>query len=204
MRDIGAADEADRGDGRVLDDGIDHFFIAVNDLKEPFGRARFDKQFRKAHRHRRIALRGFEDEGVARCNRHTEHPHRDHGGEVERGDASANAERLAKRINVNTGASAGCVFAFEDLRNTAGVFDHFKAALHVSHRVGHRLAVLARKQLGERLHIGFDQLLELEHHARAFLRVGRGPFGLHGLRGGHRLVEQRAVTQRNLGLNLAR
>ena len=63
--------------------------------------------------------------------------------------------------------------------------------------------MFGRQHFGELVHIGFDEALELEHHARAALRIDRGPRGLRRLRGGDRLVEQRRVAQSDLGLHAA-
>ena len=65
MRDVGRADEAHRRDGGMIEDRIDHFLVAVDDLQDALGRARLAEQFGEPHRHRRIALAGLEDEGIA-------------------------------------------------------------------------------------------------------------------------------------------
>src|SRR3546814_5893067 len=68
MRDIRTADEADRADRRMIEDRIDHFLVAVDDLKHALGRAGLDHQFGEAHRHARIAFGGLEEE---RSEEHT-------------------------------------------------------------------------------------------------------------------------------------
>ena len=82
------------------------------------------------------------------------------------------------------------------------IFDHLEPALNVALGVGDHLAMLAR-QLGERLHVGFDQFLELEHDAGALLRVGRGPGGLGSLGGVDRLLEVGGAPEADLRLDLA-
>src|SRR3546814_1923070 len=106
MGDVRRADEADRADIRVVEDRVDHFLVAVDDLQNAFGKAGLEHQLAEAHRHAGIALAGFQDEGVAGRDRRAEHPHRDHRGEVERRDASTDADRLAHRIDVDAGARA--------------------------------------------------------------------------------------------------
>ena len=75
------------------------------------------------------------------------------------------------------------------MRDAAGEFDHFDAALDVALGVGDRLAVLAREQFGERLHVARDEVQEFHQHAGAALRIGRAPAELRGLgvldRGAH-------------------
>jgi hypothetical protein len=87
MGDVRRADEADGVDQRVGQDGVDRGLVAMDDVQHAGGGARLHHQLAEADRHRRIALRRFEDEGVADGDGDAEHPHRDHGREVERGDA---------------------------------------------------------------------------------------------------------------------
>ena len=203
MRNVRAADEAHAGDVGMIEDGVDHFLVAMDDLQQPLGRAGLEEQFGQPHRHGRIALGRLEDEGVARRDRHAEHPHRDHRGEVERGDPCADADRLAHRIDVDPRTGALRVFALHHLGDAAGVFDHLEPALDVALGIVDHLAVFGGEQLGELLHVLLDQLLVGEHHPRAALRIGRGPAGLDLFGCRYRAVEQRGVAQRDLGLDLA-
>ena len=89
------------------------------------------------------------------------------------------------------------------MRNAAGEFDDFEAALDVALGVGNGLAVLARQQVGELVVVALDQFEELHHHAGAALRIGGGPLDLGGLgvldRGAHFGLR----GQLDLGLDLA-
>ena len=40
----------------MINDRIDHFLIAMDDLQQPFRSARLNEQFREPHGHRRVAL----------------------------------------------------------------------------------------------------------------------------------------------------
>jgi hypothetical protein len=111
-------------------------------------------------------------------DRDARHPQRDHRREVERGDAGADAERLAHRIDVDARAGALRIFALQDVRDAAAEFDDLEPALDVALGVGDHLAMLGRQQVRELVHVRFDQRLEVEHHARAALRVGHAR--LHG------------------------
>ena len=203
MGDVGRSDEADRLDVVMVEDRVDHLLVAVDDVEDAVGQARFLHQLGEAHRHGRVALAGLEDERIAAGDRDREHPHRDHRREVERGDAGDDAERLAHRINVDPGAGADRIFALERMRDAAGEFDHFEPALDVALRVGDDLAVLARQDVRELVHVGFDQRLVIEHDARAALRVGRGPGRLGGARGVHRALEVGGRAEADMGLDLA-
>ena len=65
------------------------------------------------------------------------------------------------------------------------------------------LAVLGGEQVGEFVHVLFDQVAELEHDARAALRVGRRPGGLCVLRRIDRLLEIGSCAEADIGLHLA-
>ncbi len=106
MGDVGRADEADRVDVGMVEDRVDHFLVAMDDVEDSVGKAGFLHQLGELDRDGRVAFRGLEDEGVADRDRHSEHPHRDHRREVERRDAGADAERLAHREDVDAGAGA--------------------------------------------------------------------------------------------------
>jgi len=69
------------------------------------------------------------------------------------------------------------------MRDAAGEFDDFEAALDVALGVGDDLAVFAGKQFGQFIDVGLDQTFELEHHPRPALGVGRGP-AVEGVLGG--------------------
>ncbi|MNN06453.1 hypothetical protein D3C81_1192440 [compost metagenome] len=201
--DVGRADEADGVDVGVGQDGVDRHLVAVDDVQHALGRAGLHHQFAQTHRQRRIALGRLQDEGVAGGDRHAEHPHRDHAGEVERGDARHDAERLAHGIDVDAGAGALRVFALQRVRDAAGEFNDFQTALDVALGVGDDLAVFRGQQLGQLVHVGLDQALELEHDAGAALRVGAGPALEGGLSGLNRAVHLADGRQLDAGLNLA-
>jgi len=201
--DVGRTDEADGMDQRMGQDGVHRRLVAVHHVQHAVRRPGLQHQFGQTDRHRRIALGRFQNEGVAHRDGHAEHPHRDHGREVERGDARDDAQRLAHRVNVDAGTRAPGVFALQRMRDAAGELDEFQAALDVALGVGDDLAVLAGQQLGQLRHVGLDQPLELEHHPRAALGIGRGPAfeGVLGrLDGPVHLLDRR---QLHPGLNLA-
>ena len=203
MGDVGRADEADALDVRVVEDGVDHFLVALNDLEDAVGQARFAEQFGEAYRHRGVTLGGLEDEGVAGRDGDARHPQRDHAGEVEGRDASANADRLAEAVDVDARACALGIFALEDVGDAAAKFDDFEAALNVALGVRDHLAMFGAEQMGQLGHVRFDQRLEIEHDAGAALRVDGGPGGLRFLGSGDGEVEQGGIAQRHAGLDAA-
>ena len=142
MRDRGGADEAHRRDVRIIEDAVDRFLVAVDDVEDAGGQPRLEEQFGQPHRAGRVTLGGLEDEGIAAGNRRCGLPQRDHGREVERRDARRDAQRLAHRIHVDAGAGAIGVVTLQQMRNAAGEFDDLDAALQVAQRVGNGLAML--------------------------------------------------------------
>ena len=203
FRDRRGADEADRAHARIREQRVDRLLVAIDDIEDARRQPGFDEEFGKPHRHRWIALRRLEDEGVAAGERGRELPHRNHGREVERRDARNDPERLAQRVEIDAGSGALAEFAFEQVRDAAGEFDHFQSALDVALGVGDGLAVLRGEQLGEAVEFPLRQLEELEQHPRAALRIGGGPRGLRRLGVGDRRFHFRLVGGADLRLNLA-
>ena len=101
FRDRSRADEGDRLDLRVLEDRVDRDLVAVHDVEDAVGNAGLLQQLGGVHRRGRILLGRLEHERVAARERGRPHPHGHHRGEVERGDAGDDAERLADRVDVD-------------------------------------------------------------------------------------------------------
>ncbi len=201
--DGGGADKADRLNDRVMQDRVNRFLVAIDDLNDTFGQARFFQQFGQHQGHGWITLGRFEDEGVAADDGGGEHPHGDHGGEVERRDTCGHAKGLAHGIHVDAGARAVGEIAFQQLGRADAVFHHFQTALHVTGGIGQGLAVFAAQRFGEFVHIAVQQVHELHHHPRPTLGVHRGPCGLRGHGVFHGLIQLCLASQRHLGLHFA-
>ena len=118
-------------------------------LKTPSGTPGLGQQLGEEQRRGRVALGRLQDEGVAAGERHGEHPHRHHAGEVERRDAGDDAERLAQRVAVDVGADVLGDLALQQVRDADGELDHLEAARDLAERVVVGLAVLGRDQLGD-------------------------------------------------------
>jgi hypothetical protein len=89
------------------------------------------------------------------------------------------------------------------VRNSAGEFNDFKAALNVTLAVGDDLAVFGRQQFRQFVHVDVQQALELEHHPGAALRIGRRPGRLGRLGVGDGGVQLRGRGQGDARLDLA-
>ena len=95
------------------------------------------------------------------------------------------------------------VLALHQVRDAAGELHHLEAALDVALGVDEGLAVLGGQQPREVVVFGLHQLQELEHHAGAALRIGRGPGRLRGRGVGDRLFDLGLAGEGDLGLHLA-
>ena len=190
-------------DARIGEQGVDRLLVAVDDVEHARRQPGCDQKLGEPHRHRRIALRRLEDEGVAAGERGRELPHRDHGREVERRDAGDDAERLAQREQVDAGTGAVAELALEQVRDAAGELDHLEPALNVALGIGEGLAVLGGEQPREAVELLLHQLEELEQHPRAPLRVGRGPGRLRRVGVGDRMLHLSFAGEGHLRLHLA-
>ena len=203
LGDRGGADEADRLHAGIGEQGVDGFLVAVDHVENTGRQTCLHEQFGDPHRHRRIAFRRLEDEGVAAGDRGRAFPQRDHRRKIERRNTGDHAKRLPCGIDVDAGAGAFGELAFQQMRNAAGKFHHLKTALDVAFGVGKGLAVFRRQQLGEIVVFLLDQLQELKHHARATLRIGRAPGRLRRLGIGDGVLDLGMLGKRDLGLHLA-
>ena len=114
----------------------------MHDVEHAVGQPCFLEQARHQDRGRGHFFRRLQDEGVAARDRHREHPQRHHRRKIERRDSGAHADRLPHGVRIHPGADVFRMLSLEELRDAAGEFDDLDAALHRSHRVGQRLAVL--------------------------------------------------------------
>ena len=185
----------------MIENGVDHFLVAVHHLADAFGKTCLDKQFCKPHRQAWVTFAWLDDEGITRRNRGAAHPQRDHAGEVERRNACTNANRLAHRIDVDAGASPLSIFALQHMWNAAAKFDDFKPALDIALTVGDNLAVFGRQHMRQIVHIGLDQPFEFKHHPRTPLRVGHRPSRLRRQCRLHRTVKHYGIAQCDLRLH---
>ena len=187
--------EAHRRDPRIVEQRIHRKLVSLHHGEHPVGQAGLLQQQRQLDAQPRIALGRLEDKAVAAGQRHREHPHGDHGGEVERRDARHHAQRLADRKRVDVAPHAFGVFALEQLRDATGELHHFQPAHDLALRVGQHLAVLAGDQRGQPVDIALHQVAEAEQHPRADMRRGRRPARESRLGAGDGPIDQRRVGQ---------
>jgi hypothetical protein len=114
------ADEAHRGDVRLVQDRVHRLLVAVDHVEHAIGQAGIFEQLGEDQGGRRVALGRLEDEAVAAGERHWEHPHRHDGREAEGRDRGNHAERLAERMPVDPGADILGDLALEQMRPAGG------------------------------------------------------------------------------------
>ena len=116
----------------MVEDRIHHPLIAVDHVEHAVGQPGFLEQFGQHQRGGRIALTGLENEAVAGGDGDGQHPQRDHGREVEGGNAGHHTQRLPERPAIDAGAHLLGELAFKQMRNAGGKLHHFEAARHFS------------------------------------------------------------------------
>ena len=193
----GGAHEADGGHARVGEQRVHGFFVTVHHVQHTRWQAGLQGQFSHQQSAAGVALRGFQDEGVAAGHGHGPHPQRHHHGEVERGDAGGDAQALKLAPRVDVGADVFAVLAFEQLRRVRGVFDVFNAALQLAHGVAQHFAVLGGDQRANFVGVVFQQNFELAHDAGAFERRRGAPSGVGRLGAGNGEFHGELVSQQN-------
>ena len=123
------ADEAYRFDAPVMQQRLHRFAIAVDHVEHPRRQPGFRRQPRDIQRGGRHALGRLQHESIAARHRHRPHPQRYHRREVERRDARHHSQRLKLAPAVDARAGLFAVFALQQLRHIAGIFDILDAAL---------------------------------------------------------------------------
>ncbi|GAF49306.1 hypothetical protein RW1_075_00110 [Rhodococcus wratislaviensis NBRC 100605] len=183
LGDGGGADEADGLDGGVGEQFVDGGLVALQDVEHPGRESCFGPEFGHPDRGGRVLLAGLEDDGVAGGDGDGEEPHRDHGGEVERGDDPDGADGLPDGGDVDVGGGVFGHAALEQVGHAAGEFDDFLAAGDLTECVGDDLAVLGGDDLRQLALAGVEQFPELEHDGGTLGEGGVAPGGERG-RGG--------------------
>ncbi|MNF79361.1 hypothetical protein D3C84_615730 [compost metagenome] len=174
------ADEGHRFHIRVDQQRIDRLFVALHHVEHAVRQTGLFQQIRHEQAGARIGRAWLENEGVARRDRHREHPHRHHHREVERRDAGHHAQGLAQGPVVDVGRDLLGVVALEQLRDAAGELDDLDAARYFALGVGENFAVLGGDHARQCVAVFIEQRQELEQDAGATQRRQRRPGGKRG------------------------
>ena len=177
---MGVEPTKDGLDGGVGEQFVDGGLVALQDVEHPGGQSGLGPEFGHPDRGGRVLLAGLQHHGVAGGDGDGEEPHRDHGGEVERGDDADRADGLAEGGDVDVGGGVFGHAAFEQVGDAAGEFDDFLAAADFAEGVGDDLAVLGGDDFGEFALAGIEQFPESEDHLGALGEGGVAPGGERG------------------------
>ncbi len=180
--DRGRAGERDLVDARVVDQRGAGLAVAGEDVEHAGREAGLERELAEAQRGQRRLLGGLEDQRAAGGEGRGDLPDRHQQREVPGHDLSADADRLAQRVDEEVAARDRDRLAL-DLGRPAGVVAQVgDRAGDVAAGGGERLAVVERLDLGELVAVCLDQLGERVDH----------PGALGGRELSHRPVERGA------------
>ena len=197
------ANEAQRLDVGMRQQRVHRHLVALHDAEHPVGQACLLQQLSHEDRRAGVAFAGLEDEGVATGQRHREHPHRHHAGEVERRDAGHHAQGLAQCPVVDTRADLVGVVTLEQLGDAARKFDDVDAAADLALGIGEDLAVFGGDHRGQGVFVLVEQGQELVEHPRAADGRHVTPGRLGCLGSGHGVGHIVGYGQQHLARGLA-
>ena len=186
-----AADEADRANVRVLEDPIDGHPIALDDVEDAVGHACLGQQLGDVERGRWVLLGRLEDERVAAGDRVGEHPHRDHGRKVERGDAGDDTQGLANLIDVDPARDLLAEAALEEVWDPRRELEVLETAGNLTEGVRRYFAMLGREVGRQVRPMLVDEVPDTEHDLGPARQRRRAPAGERGLCCGDGCVDVR-------------
>ena len=163
----------------------------MNDVEHAVWQASLAEQVSDEDRSRGVALRGLQNDRVAAGDGRSNHPERNHDGEVEGRDRRNNANGLLDRVHVDTGRNLLVTLTLKDVQQACCELDVLEATGNLAGCVVEHLAVLSGhdgRELGRAL---LEQLAQVEEHVGALGEAGVAPAGqcclccsdclLHGL-----------------------
>ena len=175
LRDRRRPDKGNPINIRVLQQSVDRFLVAVQDVEDAVGKARVLPQAGHQDRRRRVPFRGIEDECIVGGDGHRRHPQRHHHREVEWGDPGNHPQRLTERVHVDPGGDLVGVFTLELFDDPAGELGHLKPAANLTLRVGKNLAVLRSDNRGQFIRMRRQLFTEPEQDPGARRQRHLGP-----------------------------
>src|ERR1700677_4083165 len=99
-RDRSRNDETYRLNLGIIEQRIYGFLIPVNHVENAVRQTSLLKQKGQFTSQRGVLFAWHKNEGGATRQRDGKHPHRDHGGEIERRDTGNNTQRLSNRVAI--------------------------------------------------------------------------------------------------------
>ncbi|MNM72426.1 hypothetical protein D3C81_841200 [compost metagenome] len=171
-------------DGAARQHGADGLGIAGHHLEHAGGNAGPVRQFSQCEGGQRGQLGRFDDDGAPGCQGRAclagDHRCR----EIPRRDGGADAHGLAQRDQALVGGRRGQHFAVHALGFLGKPFDKAGRVRDLAARLGQRLALLARHQVGQVVRVGDHQVEPAAQQVGAFLAGLGGPGALRNLGSG--------------------
>ena len=177
---------------------VNGFAPAVDQVEHAFGQTGFFQQFNDENRAERNFFTRLEDESISAGQGGREHPHRHHGGKVERRNADTDPQGLIHRLAIDAAGQLFQRIAHQQGRDAAGILDILDPAISAAARFGQGLSVLPRNALADAIKILFKQLTVTEKQARSFDRWRITPGRERVSRGFHCLIHNVGAAQWNL------
>ena len=156
--------------------------------KTPSGMPASTQQFGAARRRQRDLFGRLEDERVAAGDGERVHPHRHHGGKVERRDSGADAQRLAHGTRIDAARNVVQGIAHHEAGHAAGDFDHLDGAAHFGAGVVRCLAVFRGEDGRNFVGVLFEQRLKAIERLHAIHHRCLAPCAERSVGGAHGAV----------------
>ena len=115
VNEFGHGSGTDKTDGLDIgmhEQAFDGDAVTLQHIEDAIGNARPVDQFRQKQTGRGIFLGRLQDEGIPAGDGIADHPHGNHGGEIEGRDADHHAQRLADLVDVYAAAGLFGITAF--------------------------------------------------------------------------------------------
>ncbi len=139
----------------------------------------------------------FEDERVPAGDRQRGHPERDHRGEVERGDARHDPDRLVAHRGVDVARDVGKVSSLEQGGRAGRELGRLQAPADGPPRLLERLAVLLGDPRCQDLEVRLQEATEPPEEAGPVGGGRRAPSGPRGPRRGHGVADLAGAGERD-------
>mmetsp|Transcript_69395 Transcript_69395/g.185184 ORF Transcript_69395/g.185184 Transcript_69395/m.185184 type:complete len:463 (-) Transcript_69395:135-1523(-) len=173
-----AAHEGDGTHGGVGAEELDHGLAAMQEAEDAGRQARLGGEARDDHGGRRHLFGWLQDERVAGPDGYREHPEHNHGGEVERGNADNNSERLAVRRRVHVLGDLLHGLAHHQCRHGNCVLNHLNSTSNITFGINHSLSVLTNNRLHNFGLILLKQRSQLDQYTNSLLYGNISPSSL--------------------------
>src|SRR5437016_4821839 len=167
---------------RMIAEGVDHFFPAVDEIHDTLGQACLLQKLEGAMHGEGNALGRFQNESISARDGIRKEPVGNHCREIERHYGGDNSEWLTDLHFIDARSYVLEVVALHHHGDAASNFDVFDGAAEFGASLGEGLAVFERDDAGEVVEIFFEEVFQLEEVLDAFAGRSSAP-GREGIGG---------------------